>query len=293
MLSALSRENDQMLASTLMEIELKYETDKKEFRINALEEEKRLMVWLICAGGSVLLLIIAASLLLWRWAVQKKRISEQQIKQLQQEKQLIATQSILDGEVQERTRLAGDLHDGLGSMLTGIKLNLELMKQSASFKVEEEKHFNTAMKILNDAMNDMRRVAHHLMPNSLSRYGLKAALKDFCEHFPIIEFIWFGNEERLNDRKKEVMIYYTIHELVNNALKHSGATKIMVNVMREDDYIAFTVYDNGCGFNHEQQSRGMGLHNIRERVSAYNGRYEIVTREGEGTEVNVELVVND
>jgi signal transduction histidine kinase len=292
MLSVLNKENDQMLASALMEMELKYETEKKELKIDALEEEKRLMIWLSFAVGGVLLLIIVASLLLWRWAVEKKRISEQQVKQLQQEKQLIATQAILDGEVQERTRLANDLHDGLGSMLTGIKLNLELMKKAVSFNEEEEKHFNNAMKILNDSMTDMRRVAHHLMPNALSQYGLKAALKDFCEHFDIIEFEWFGNGERLNDRKKEVMIYYIIHELVNNALKHSGATKIMVNVMRDEDYIAITVCDNGCGFNRDKPSQGVGLQNIRERISAYNGRYEIVTKMGEGTEVNVELVIS-
>jgi len=291
MLATLNRENNQLLASALMEIELKYETDKKELKITALEEEKRLMIWLVFAGGGVLLLMIAAALLLWRWAVQKKRISEQQIKQLQQEKQLIATQSILDGELQERTRLAGDLHDGLGSMLTGIKLNLELMKKVVSFNAEEEKYFNNAMKILNDSMTDMRRVAHHLMPSALSQSGLKAALKDFCEHFDIIEFEWFGSEERLSDRKKEVIIYYIIHELVNNALKHSEATKIMLNVMRDDDYIAITVCDNGCGFNKDIPYQGMGLQNIRERVSAYNGRYEIVTKIGEGTEVNVELRV--
>jgi signal transduction histidine kinase len=149
------------------------------------------------------------------------------------------------------------------------------------------------MKILNDSMTDMRRMAYHLMPKALSQYGLKAALKDFCENFDIIDFEWFGNENRLNDRKKEVMIYLIINELVNNALKHSGATKIMLNVMREDDYIAITVCDDGCGFDKDKQYQGMGLQNIRERISAYNGRYEIVTKIGEGTEVNVELLIND
>jgi signal transduction histidine kinase len=286
--SAMDKTEGYQLSSALLEMELKFETEKNDLKINALEEEKRLFIWLGFAGGGVLLLIIATSLLLWRLAVQKKRISEQQVKQLQQDKQLIATQSILDGEVQERTRLASDLHDGLGSMLTGIKLNLELMKKAVSFNEEEEKYFNNAMKILNDSITDMRRVAHHLMPNTLSQYGLKAALKDFCEHFSIIDFEWFGKPDRIQDRKKEVMIYYIIHELVNNALKHSGATKIMVNVMHDDDYIAITVCDNGCGFNKDTQFQGMGLQNIRERISAYNGRYEMVTKIGEGTEVNIE-----
>jgi signal transduction histidine kinase len=274
-------------------MEVKYEIEKKEIEIAALEEEKRWMVWLGITVGIVLLLAIAATLLLWRWTVEKKRISEQQVKQLVQEKQLIATQSILDGEIQERTRIAQDLHDGLGSMLTGVKYNLESLKSNETFNHDEVLSLNNAMKILNDSMTEMRRVAYHLMPDALSRFGLKAALKDFCDHFSIINLVWFGKDERLNDRKKEVMIYRAIHELVNNALKHANATQIEVNVMHEEEYIAFTVYDNGGGFNKDKQTQGMGLKNICERVSAYNGRIEIDTRVGEGTEVNGELMIND
>jgi signal transduction histidine kinase len=273
-------------------MELKYETEKTELKITALEDEKRLIIWLGIAGSSALLLIIVASLLLWRWTVQKKRISDQQVKQLLQEKQLIATQSILDGEIQERTRIARDLHDGLGSMLTGVKYNLESLKGNETFNNEEVVSLNNAMKILNDSMNEMRRVAYHLMPEALSRFGLKTALQDFCDHFPIINLVWFGGDERLKDPKKEVMIYRAIHELVNNALKHSNATNIGVNVMHEKDYIAFTVFDNGAGFDKEKQTQGMGLKNICERVSAYNGRIEIDTKIGEGTEVNVEIVIS-
>jgi signal transduction histidine kinase len=85
------------------------------------------------------------------------------------------------------------------------------------------------------------------------------------------------------------MIYRIIHELVNNALKHSGATKITINVMHEKDYIAFTVYDNGCGFDKEIKTQGMGLANIRNRVAACNGNVETYSTAGEGTEISIHL----
>ena len=282
--------------SAIREMEVKYETEKKETQIATLEtknqllaSEKRLMILLGFAGGGVLLFGLAISLLLWRGTMQKRRFAEQQVKQLEQEKQLIATQSVLDGEIQERTRLARDLHDGLGSMLTGVKFNLETLKNNVIFAPNEVKNFDNAMTILADSMHEMRRMAHNLMPNSLTRFGLKVALKDFCRHFPVIEFAWFGSEERLPELNRELMIYRIIHELVNNALKHSGATKITVHVMNENDYIAFTVYDNGRGFDLEQQTQGMGLRNIRERVAACNGRMELDTGAEKGTEINVEF----
>ncbi|MDR1602839.1 MAG: tetratricopeptide repeat protein [Tannerella sp.] len=288
--------SDKNYQAAISEMEIEYETEKKEIQITALQEEKRLMIWLGIAVAAVLLLLLATFFFLWRWTVQKKRLAEkqkelaeQQIKQLEQEKQLTSTQAILDGEIQERTRLARDLHDGLGSMLTGVKFNLESLKGAAKLEGYEATYFNNAMKILNNSLIEMRRVAHHLMPDALVRHSLKVALKDFCDSFPIVEFAWFGSDEPFDSRKMEMMIYRIIHELVNNAFKHSGATKITVSVMREDCYIAFTVYDNGCGIDSDRQTQGMGLKNIRERVASCNGRMELDTGKGKGTEINIEF----
>jgi len=85
------------------------------------------------------------------------------------------------------------------------------------------------------------------------------------------------------------MIYRSIHELVNNALKYAGASQILVQIIQEPDRIAFTVQDDGCGFDPAVESKGMGLQNIRTRVASYNGILDINSRPGEGTEVNVEI----
>lgn len=284
--------SSQNFQASLSEMEVRYETEKKEMRITTLEEERKLMLWLSIAGGAILLLVVAMFLFLWRLSVQKKRLAEQQVKQLEQEKQLVATQSILAGETAERTRLARDLHDGLGSMLTGVKLNLETVKNGSAPEKTEIENFDNALKLLNESMLELRRVAHHLMPDSLSRYGLKTALTDFCNNFPSVEFDYFGSEERLGS-KMEVVVYRIVHELVNNALKHAGASQIMVQVIRESDYVALIVRDDGAGFDISAQTGGIGLQNIRNRVASYNGRMEIFSKPGEGTEVNIELRVND
>jgi len=274
------------------EMEAKYETEKKELKIAALEKERGLMIWLSIAGGAVLLLTLATFFFLWRWTVQKRRLAETRIKQFEQEKQLVATQAVLDGETRERARLARDLHDGLGSMLTGAKLSLLEMKKGATLDYANMESFNNALGLLDESVQEMRRVAHHLMPDSLSRFGLKPAVSDFCGNLPSVHFNYYGNEARL-DPKMEVMIYRSIHELVNNALKHAGAGKIMVQIIQEPDRIAFTVQDDGCGFDPATQTQGMGLQNIRTRIASYNGMIDINSKAGEGTEINVELRIEN
>ena len=282
---------------SVKELEAKYETEKKVLKIAALEDEKRFMIWIGIACGFVLLLTLASFFFLWRWAVQKKRLSEQRrviaearIKQLEQEKQLVATQAVLDGETKERARLARDLHDGLGSILTGAKLRFLEMKQGAKLAYADLERFDRALGMLDQSVNEMRRVAHHLMPDSLSRFGLKTAVSDFCSNLPSVTFTCYGELVRL-EPNIEVMIYRSIHELVNNALKHAGADNIMVQIIQDHDRIAFTIQDNGCGFDPSDITKGTGLQNIHTRVTSCNGFMHIDSKPGEGTEINIELKI--
>ena len=297
--NAIRAYSNQNFQSSLTEMEVKYETEKKEMQIVAFKEEKRLMTGLSIATGVVLLLVLAVFIFLWRWSIQKKRIAEQQkqlaeqqVIQLEKEKQLVATQAVFDGEVRERTRLARDLHDGLGGKLTCMKINLQELQQIARFDDKKEIQLNAIMEILDDSVREMRRVSHNLMPETLSRSGLKQAIGDFCRSMSsLIVFNWYGDESRL-DMKLEAMIYRSIHELVNNALKYADASKIMVQIIREADSISFTVQDDGCGFDTAVEAEGMGLKSIRARVASLGGMILIDSKAGEGTEVNVELVVS-
>jgi signal transduction histidine kinase len=254
--------------SAIRDMEIKYETEKKEARIATLEGEKRLMIWLGIAIVAVLLLALVTFFFLWRWSVQKKRI--------------VATQALLDGETAERVRLARDLHDGIGSMLTGIRLSLENMRRYGIGDI------TPSLEMLDESMVELRRISHHLMPEALQREGLKPALAAFCRSLPGVKFGWFGLDKRV-ESNLEVAIYRIIHELVNNALKHAHASEILVEVMREADYIAVIVRDNGIGFDPAANSKGMGLHNIRHRVSSGGGRMLVDSRPGGGTEINIQI----
>jgi signal transduction histidine kinase len=271
--------NKENLINSLSEMEVKFETEKKELRIAALEKEKILYSGLSITVGVLLLALLFLFIFRHRWEIAKRKLAEQQIKQLEQEKQIVAVQSVLDGETAERTRLARDLHDGLGGMLSVVKLNLDDIER-----------LQDARDMLNLSITELRRVAHHMMPESLFRDGLKVSLADFCRSVPNAKFHYFGDEGRLNDRI-ELLIYRCAHELVNNAIKYANASTINVQIVRDATQISLTVEDDGCGFDPETAS-GMGLENLRTRVAAYNGKIHLFSSLGKGTEALVEFALN-
>jgi signal transduction histidine kinase len=246
------------------------------------------MLWLTVSIGAVFLLILVVLLFLQRLINQKKRFAEQQVAQLEQQQQLIATRAVLDGETTERARLARDLHDGLGGMLSAVKFNLHDMKQGTTLEPDDVARFDKAMGMLDESINELRRVAHNMMPESLSRYGLKTALDDFCSSVSNVHFHYFGSEIRL-DRSLEIVLYRTILELVNNAIKHSGAENIHVQIIQEPDRIALNVQDDGKGFDTHLETGGTGLKNIRNRVESFNGSFEVYSKPGTGTEITAEF----
>ncbi len=280
--------NKKSLQETLAEMDVKYETGNKEMRIVSLEKENALYIWLGVAGVAILSLIIVLLLVRHRLTVQKREIAEQQVRQLEQEKQLIAAQSVLDGETAERVRLARDLHDGLGGMLSVIKLNLKDMKGYSILDNSDVNRYSKALDMLDQSIGELRRVAHHIMPESLMRYGLRTSLEDFCHAIPGANFQYFGKDPRL-DNRLEVLIYRCAFELVNNAVKYANATMINVQLMIDDGLVSLTVQDNGVGFDSTSIIPGAGLENIRTRVSAYNGKIHIWSEPGKGTEVNIEI----
>lgn len=272
------------------ELKIKYETEQKEFQIEALHQKHRSTLLISIIGGAALVSGVLALLFLWLWAKQKRHKAELQLTQLEQEKQLVATRSVLEGEMQERSRLARDLHDGLGGILSAAKINMSELKNGALMEFPDVEGINRIMGLLDESLRELRRVAHHLMPESLSRYGLKTALSDFCRTVEKIEFAWFGEEERL-EHQLEIVVYRIVHELVNNALKYSEATRILVHIVQDRDRISLTVEDNGKGFDTSAATTGTGLEHIRARVAALDGNMDISSAENEGTEVHIELKI--
>jgi signal transduction histidine kinase len=218
----------------------------------------------------------------------KRKIAEQQIKQLEQEKELIATRAALDAEKAEREIIARDLHDGVGAMLSVVKNNMNIMKSYSVIENKEAKYFNEALDGLDKSIVELRRVAHHIMPAVLVENGLFAALDDFCRSIPEAESHFTELYHRF-DPEKELVLYRCAYELVNNALKHSGASRIEVHLNVDEEAAYLSVVDNGCGFDPQTAPQGMGIKNMRTRLAAFGGCMEIYSEPGKGTEANVEL----
>ncbi len=279
-----------------LDLDKKYETEKKEKQLLLQESsirKKNTLNYILIGSTAALLLI---SLLAYRTYKQKRKLQEQKIAELEKEKLLSATQSILKGQEEERSRMAKDLHDGLGGLLSGVKLQLGAMKGNLILSEEHGRIFNNALGKLDESISEMRRVAHNMMPEALMRLGLQQALQDYCDGLSAsqpftINTEFYGLEKRM-EASTEVVVYRIVQELLNNAVKHSGATVILAQVMRQENNLTITVEDNGKSFDTEAVLQGAGLKNIRSRVDYLKGQLDIQSAPGKGTSVHIDCIID-
>jgi len=264
--------------SGLSQMEVLYETEKKEAQIAALDKERGLYLWLLAAAIGLIVLLVLLFYLWWR----SVRLSRKHA----------LVNAKLEGELAERVRLSRDLHDRLGGLLTALKLSLPAD--------------SPAVRLTDEAITEMRNVSHHLLPDSLRRNGLRTALRDYCQTLRNVTFSFVGDEQYIRHAET---IYCTVYELVNNAIKSAQAQHIRVQLIAEKDYTAVNVSDDGKGMESRGQvhdssmnrqnhatcplDSGMGLKNIKERVEALHGKMDINAQPGIGTEINIELRNDD
>lgn len=245
--------------SSLSQMEVLYETEKKEARIAQLASEQRLWRWLLCLA--VALLAAAVALMVYLHLAHRRQ------------KALLAAKVALETEAKERHILARELHDSLGGMLSLLRL-----------KIGGNASKNETLRLLDTTHTELRRISHHLMPEELLRGGLVSALRDFARSVPGAAFQTYG-DIRLS-KERELTLYRSAYELVNNAMKYAEATHIDIQLMQTVHEVTLTVSDNGKGMG---DGNGMGLQNIRERIEPYHGTLRIVSGENEGTEINLTL----
>lgn len=301
--SAQSLENqltgEEVQNKTLL-IEKRFETQKKETQIQLQKAQLRHKNTLnyIFAGTALAILLI--SLLGFRNYKNKQRLQQAKIDELEKEKQLTATEAVLKGEEQERTRLAKDLHDGLGGMLSGIKFSLSNMKGNLIMTPDNAQAFERSIDMLDSSIKEMRRVAHNMMPEVLVKYGLDTALKEFCNEIDQSGVIHtnyhsMGMDKISVEQTSAITIYRIVQELVNNAIKHAAATNVLVQTQysETEKTISITVEDDGKGFDKEalKKASGIGWSNIQNRVDFLKGKIDVQTGEGKGTSVLIEVNV--
>ncbi len=275
------------------ELESRYQAQQKEMMLfgqQKIIERKNLLNYLL-ASGLVSLVIIA--MLVYRNYRNKQKLQQQIIADLETEKKLMATEAVLKGEEQERTRLAQDLHDGLGGMLSGIKYSFNSMKGQLVMTEESTRVFERSMDMLDSSIGEMRRVAHNMMPEALVKFGLDTALRDFCNDINQsgalkISYQSIGLEDAVIESTASIAVYRIVQELINNTMKHANATTSLVQVSLQQQILSVTVEDNGRGFD-TAMSGGMGYRNIRSRVDFLKGTIDVQSVKGKGTSVHVEI----
>ena len=301
-----SLKNVKILANTIA-LEKKFETEKKQLQITQLQKEKEIqqlslhqknIALYVLLGG--LLAAFMVGFLLYKnnkrrhqVATQKEALHQQQIKELEKEKQLLAVSGMLQSQEAERSRMAKDLHDGLGGMLSGIKLNLSSMKGNMIVHENDAALFNKSLGQLDNAIAEMRRVAHNMMPEALLKFGIIEAVQDYCDginesRMVNMQFTHLGFDKPL-EKSIEVVLYRIVQELSNNAIKHAAATHIFIQITQHERGLTLTVEDDGKGFDVAQITKGAGLQNVQSRVDYLNGSMEISSTSGVGSTFNLEI----
>lgn len=274
----------------------RYDAEKREsdiLRQQAELQRRNFIIALSSIGLLALLISLVMIIMLNRRkrkiARQQLTIQQQKISELEKEKEIVSMQSLLRGEESERGRIARDLHDGLGGMLSGVKLTLNTMTGKHTLDDEDVNKFEKAIKLIDQSVQELRNVAHNMMPEILMKEGLNIALSNFCESLtapPKVTYQFFGTPTRY-DSGFELTAYRIVQELVNNALKHAKAGEVVVELIQQEDRLSLNVRDDGMGFTTTGQNTGHGMLNLRSRVAGYRGIIDISSVIGQGTEVNV------
>ena len=296
----------------LQVLEAKYQNEKKGKEIAALtlsNTQKELTVVrrnrLLAIGGiaSAALLIVLG--LFNRQNKQKRTIAEkdkilqqEQIKFLERQQQVVSLQSMVNGQETERTRIAKDLHDGLGGLFSTIKMHFSSL-QHENENLKTNPLFSKSYDMVNTASEEVRRIAHNMMPEVLIKLGLVQASKELCNSISAGKLLQvslqsYGMEKRLN-ASTEIMLFRIIQELLNNIIKHANATEAIIQFNRNDKRLSVTVEDNGRGFNLNEtdDKTHAGLESVQNRVTYLNGKLSIESEKEIGTTVMMDFLINE
>ncbi len=294
--------NDSFLLATKNGIILKNKLDstQKEERIGNLNKQSQIQnlelnnqKLEVSHKNSIItvIVILAVMGLLLGYSFYRRYKLQQQAK-LQQEilhQQDIATKAIIAAEETERKRIATDLHDGVGQLMSAAKMNLSAIESDLNFtSITQKNAYDKVMALVDEGCKEVRAVSHNMMPNALLRAGLASAVREFLDNLnsKVIKINLYTNglNKRI-DSNTETILYRVIQECVNNVIKHAKASLLDISIVKEDDNISITIEDNGVGFdkNTLKNGTGIGLKNIETRMAFLKGSVDWESQLGKGT----------
>ncbi len=296
----MSDQRSQRLTHELM-VQLK--TKEKESKIELLEAESLIADLELRASKrnnqfylAGILIFAVAAFIFWRLGLKirhQKKLIESNV---EEQKRTVAMNSMIEGQESERLRIAKDLHDGLGGLLSTVKSHFSKVSQLNGEK--ESSLYTKTNSLIDEACIEVRRIAHNMVPHALSLSGLQGALEDLAvnlKSFNIDCNLEITELPSGFSESKTALLYRIIQELTQNVVKHSAATELLIQVLTLKDHIHITVEDNGRGFPAQKDvvSGGMGMGSVRSRVQYLKGKVLFDSVEGQGTTVTIEIPYND
>lgn len=275
---------------------IKYEEEKDKTNNLSLEYELALRMRTnqrnrYMYSGVGLVLVISLTFIFYRQkAIKDKIIAGQKIQQLEEEKKLLAARAIVDGQEEERKRIASELHDGLGVLLATAKMQFSTIKDKSP---ENRPLIEKAIKLLEQASGDVRKISHNMMPGLLTKFGFFEAVEDLFDNLNETEGLTaevkIESETTRLPGNKEIMLYRIVQEMVNNTLRHAEAKNIKLKIAIQPNQLNLIYGDDGKGFNIEEKltSKSIGLTSIQSRVKFLSGEIEVKSNQGEGVTYDI------
>jgi two-component system, NarL family, sensor kinase len=275
----------------MAEVQTKYETEKKENQNKLLLKENKISTLEIGrqkTRKNYIIIAFSVVLLLGLFLFNRTRLISKN--KMLEEKDL-RNKAVLMAQEEEKGRLSKELHDGLGPLLSLIKLNAS----GVSTNSENEKIITEIKHLASEGMKEVRTISHALMPSLLQKNGLKAALEEFTEKITNTGVLNAELNYKILPKlsnETEVNLYRIIQEAVNNSIKYSEATNVSIDLNASDSKLKLKIEDNGKGFDPEKVKKGNGMNNILSRVEILKGNLEVKTKPGSGVKIVISIPLN-
>ena len=223
---------------------------------------------------------------------QNEEINQRKINELESNHKIETMSSMLQGQEVERERIARDLHDSLGGLLSTVKLHFDAIS-SKNPDILSQKEYSKAYNLLDTACSEVRTISNNMQPGALLKMGFVPAINDLInriesEDTPHIEFIHYGALHNLPIHLT-LHLYRIVQELLYNCLKHAQAKEILIQVIRNEEDLEIMVEDDGRGYDPNDVSKGMGTENISARVNFLKGEISIHSELGVGTTTTITI----
>jgi signal transduction histidine kinase len=226
--------------------------------------------------------------------LRKEQLNKQKTLDLMKELEVSTIKSFMEGQEKERARIAGDLHDRLGSLLSTVKLHFNSLEPILTKDPEAAKNYRYAIELLDKSVEEVRAVSRNLTQGVLTQFGLLAAVENMRDAINSarkvkMTVINSGMQTRLKS-ETEIALFRVIQELVTNVIRHAQTDEIFVQFVGADDRLNIIVEDHGIGFDKDNiKSEGIGLNNLKERIESIGGEFTIDSIPGEGTTIIIDI----